>query len=298
MNNILDLLVEYSKNRKLIDIDFITKVVKEKVEELELEDYVKKIKTSGFHYQNIINKQTTSIGYDYYKKAIAVDEKELNNDIKFLTGGDFSEYSEFEKYLRVNSYILEILLHEIELANQFKKTSSDNCEFEQELLRICLHVYKNYLNQPIVSKFIGYYFRIWIDHDTGIDIENYRRITEQFPDILPNERIAGIKSNKNIQEILRPISTQIPHVYEYFRKTLIEKELKGYDFNKKITSPTERFLDEYKGLYLLGSEEYFNNGFYSLMHREKVESLENRFKFGLDISEKDYNEHKKELSRK
>lgn len=291
MNNILDLLVEYSKNEKLIDVEFISRVVRIKTQELQLEDYIRTIKKSNFpYYQNIIpNKQTSSLVYDFYKKEIAVNEQELKRDIRFLSNGVFFNYSEFEKYMRVNSYLLELLLHEIELSNQFKNTDTDTTCYglENKLIKICLNVYKDFLREPKYRQFFGYYFRIWLSYDLGMDMEKYNMIAGKVPKILPNERIAGIASNEGVLNILKPIADEIPHVYEYFNQYLIEKELMGYNTDLEIISPTERFLAVYQNLYKYGSSERLFE-IDNFLRQAETASEEEKLRLGLNISESTY----------
>ena len=108
MDNILDLLVEYSKHGRLVDTEFINKVVSEMSKRLQLEDYIKKVKKSDFpYYQNVIpNKRNLSLVYNFCKKQIAINELELKRNIRFLSNGDFEGYVEFEKYMQANSYLL------------------------------------------------------------------------------------------------------------------------------------------------------------------------------------------------
>lgn len=286
MDNILDLLVEYSKHGRLVDTEFINKVVSEMSKRLQLEDYIKKVKKSDFpYYQNVIpNKRNSSLVYIFCKKQIAINELELKRNIRFLSNGDFEGYVEFEKYMQVNSYLLGLLLHEIELANQFKKTDISCNNLENQLLKICLNVYKKFLKQPKYNQFFGYYFRIWLDYDLGMDIEKYNMLVEKIPKILPNERIASIVSNENIVNMLESIADEIPNVYEYFCQYLIRKELIGYNTNLETISPTERFLSVYRDLYLNDSEKYFEIA--NFLEQAENASEEEKFRLGLNVSKK------------
>ena len=137
MDNILDMLLDYSKQNKIIDFYFINKAFLMLIKENDLEDYVKNIK-----YKKLsIHGSSPLACYCYYSKRISLDFNAIANLIASIKKEDnYNSFRGWEQNIFLNIFILILMLHEIEHAKQYKKGLMDDLEFETLLLKMSFYV--------------------------------------------------------------------------------------------------------------------------------------------------------------
>lgn len=285
MDNILDLLVEYSKKRRYVDEPFISKAVEISIEDKDLKDYIKNV---SFDIPSSVKMCCNSavMLYDSYFRKIIVNKNELvylRNSFKLKN----AHFSEFERILSRNAFLLHIVLHEVEHANQFKKSKIDGDNFECLLLAICNHTVNEFFKRSMLEQYLiikGYEF---INPQLYRDIVLNVQIKKQYDDDHPMERMAQIYSLKDVKSMLEQIPEDISRVIELFQRLLATSYLSGYNPLAISTSPTERYLEDYKKLGISGTGAHFNEAFEIAMNKAKNGSLENRLTLGLPITKKE-----------
>lgn len=197
--------------------------------------------------------------------------------------------------------LTQALLHEIEHANQSKKSIIRNEEFENLLLGVNCHVDNEFFKESKISQFLilikGIYLNPQLYHNLGLQLQ----LNTQFNTSIPIERMANIHSTQEVNDMLVQIGKNecIENVTSLFNSLLAGFQLNGYDFNNGIiTSPTERYLEEVKKLSIIGMDTHFTEYFDVAMKKAQSTSFENRLLLGLGISEEEYQKTKMKLSKK
>lgn len=300
MENILDLLYEYSKKGKNVDKEFIDNVIKIMIKEKDLNDYIKRV-----HFKDLssckINHggKNSPMAYNTYGKEILLDN---NNIILFQeTLEKLIQFRDFEQVLSINAMLTQALLHEIEHANQPKKSIIRNEEFENLLLGISCHVDNEFFKERKISQLLILKKGIYLNQQLYHNLSLQKQLNTQFKTSIPTERMANIHSVQEVNDMLVQISKNdcIENVISLFDSLLAGFQLKGYNFNNEIiTSPTERYLEEVKKLNITGMDTHFTEYFDTIMKKAQSTSLENRLLLGLDINEEEYQKTKMKLSKK
>lgn len=267
MENILDILVEYSKKGQLMDYDALKKIVKYAIIEKNLKNYISNM---VFH-ENLSDsyKKNCRGTYNMNNHEIIFCEHGINeiyNQVKKSSSGRLSEYDEF---IVANALVIQHLLHEIEHANQIKKMDFDN-DFESMLLK--------------ASNSYVLFDKLAESEDEKI---LYQYLKEKQYINIPCERLAENYSMREIVEILNPIFDEVHPQIEKFMKTRLYKRLiRGYDdYNLE---PTESYLIDYDCLVSSEKNKFLSVKFYDTLALEKESDLENRLFFGLGITESEY----------
>ena len=305
MGNVLDLLVEYSKRGKLIDRIYMLKIIDVATKEKELDDYIKKVIFARFnvgHEQNIML-------YESFGKVIKINESRISK----ICNASFENFQKiglttFEQYILLNARMLQGLLHEIEHANQHKKSKIDNKRFENMLLAICLHNENEYFNQSKIAQILMTTLGTCLDKNFYRNYVLNDALRKHFSTTLPEERLAEIHSINEIQNILKPIKSEIPKAFSLFDELLSISYLRGYKdqnyYDEILLSsegynsqnfnvgPTQRYLYNLKILGISGINSHFNENFYKAMSLVKESSVEDRLTFGMAITKEEYHKTK------
>ena len=122
MENILDIVSEYSKRRKILDFDAIKKISSIIINMFN----IKNVKNITFNFRHFGN---THSEFNYtdeqiilYKNAI---RREINRKSRFKIA---SEFDDITKYYSKNLQILFLLLHEFEHAKQMSHSFENSLE--------------------------------------------------------------------------------------------------------------------------------------------------------------------------
>ena len=255
MEELLNLLINYSKQGKIIDENVMRKIVAIMIDIKNLNNYVSK-----FELSSSIGR--TAAVYLSEEKTIKVYASLvdfiLNRNKKFIP-----LFKTEEIILFYNLLIVQILLHELEHANQCKIIDEDD-NVEAFVLRASYTVSKD--------------------------------VALALYEIMPNERLAEIKSFSELTEIIELIRKNIPNIYSFISTSKLEKDLRGYHYiNGKVSSPLLVFLKESN----IKASQYFNlvDGSY-FKALELIPSnylLSSRMKYGFPITSTEYKEEARKV---
>lgn len=261
---VADIINSYSKQNKIISrLDFL-KITKLLIKEKELENYVPSIKLDsdinplgryGFKYSQI------SINYDKIKKLIIDDN---NYFIK--------NFTEYEKTLYHNLYLIGVFVHELEHAYQ-KKLMYKNDNTPESIIT-------NITNRALSISIFDKNYQIF-DYQKNLD-------KTKLINIKPIERTANLAKNLFILNILEFIQTS--DNFKTFIKYNYYKT--NFTYYGTIKSPSLTYLQKLENL-----EDKFDKNYY----KENIEKLktmnidlEIKLKLGLSLDE----EEKKLLIKK
>ena len=287
MNNILDLVYDYSKNFRILDLFAIDKIMSILLQENELDTISCELisdnniflshKELGYFANNTICLYINNLRKKVLKDKHILFEKEKNLPL-------------FQYILRQNLEILHTLFHEVEHAIQDKILSENNDkDLERKLLRIEKHFIDNALNQ------ITFYDTIeMIERYIPGLIEYHKdmKIYKTNYDISIMERLADANSLTKIKNMLEQIKKEIPELYELEDDVKLQYLMKSYKIlNKKhknkeiIISPTEEFIK--------------NLGYINSLNKLNIGNLtyDDRFKYGLQITKEEYENNTTRLKK-
>lgn len=264
MEEISELLAKLNISEKLFDIEAFREIVGYFIEKENLSDYI----------------------YDVVYKNVERDEAMAYSPAKKIITINFEHYYEIMNQYKeapiiiFNALFLLTILHEIAHAIQFKKIFEGSNDFETNLLKLCF-VRINYdasLSNP----------KSWSELFSSIkEVFVYAPKFDKFYlnnlDIFPSERLAEIYASSHCRNWMTQYVPKDNLDNLYFTHLCF-----GYDFSKKISSPTERFISLYckKRFYkpLFDSKESLR----SIFEQTKCFSIEDRLKYGLEVKEEDF----------
>lgn len=214
MEKIFEIIYNLSIKQQYLNINDIEKIVEQLVELKCLENYISSITTGGIRSNNVAS-------YSQIDKSIIVHLNSIEKIIESIKDRIKIENS-LSKNLYLNMCILQILLHEIEHANQIKIASYNT--LESFILRI--------------SKMIKY--------------------NEKLYEYMPNERFAEIKSYNDIVKIIGCYSKD-NELNNMILNDKLQRNMRGYHYiNGNIYSPIEIYFSESKRIDLLSSFDWYN----------------------------------------
>ena len=189
--------------------------------------------------------------YNMDDKKITIYNRIINKMIKNMNKNLLINNS-FQKYLFENLSILQIILHELEHVNQNNIICFDN-SFEALIIRL--------------SRLI----------DINID--------EQLYEICPTERLAEIKSYKEVINIVLPIKEKILELEKLLNSELLKRKISGYHYQENIISyPLLTYFSKERKDYIINFIDLGSSN-----------DLDYRFKYGLPISFDEYKYSLKKL---
>lgn len=278
MNNILDMLIEYSLSGKLIDSFFIDYLITIKKREKDLDYFLKKVNYKLC--EKLFSPVISPLLYIDNQRQINVYWLDLYRYL-FNLRKDFAK-KQPENYIAKNLFILYMLLHEIEHAYQQRLSLSENNDFITLL-------YKTYF-------FVNHRAKNIIDTESQSleeinnaieDIEILQLLKDRLYDISPIERLANINALKEVIAMLVKIP-EYEKTKELFEYLIIQKYLNGYDFNSEISAPTLKFLLEYQNEPWKVQNPYLLATYKSSLTIIQNGNLDECITLGLPINQEDY----------
>lgn len=287
IEQIADILYDYSKQRKQADRRFSEKVIQIVSKEQELKEYLRKIKFTSIRGKDY---EDCPLVYKYWSRELQIDQQKLEQFWSFMRKRlEEENFSEFEMILGTNVFSLHALLHDLEHANQVKKSMLDDT-FEQKLLAICLYNEHEFFKENIFSRRLIERHGIYLNPNLYHNLKLQRQLEEQYDREMPTERMANIYATREVNEILSKIGVATK-VEDLFCDILIEFYMKAY--LDTCISPTEKFLEDVKRLQFFGIEEKLNTDFCHSLEIAKQTSLEERLLLGLPITKEEHQKVKK-----
>jgi len=241
MENILKIIYDRSISNKILNLNDIEKILNLLTIEKDLSKYI-----SNMEVQQIRSKHLAS--YSNYTKTITI----YSNIIDLMMHNidkTLKITNEFEKTLYKNLSILQVIMHEVEHANQEKIIYNNNLEsFILKLSEL-------------------------IDDDAILYEYN------------PAERLAEIKSYKEIILLLDNLNNKTERISSLINTDNIQRLLRGYHYkNKDVTYPLSSYFklgNKPELLIPLGLHENEKKVI-------SIYNLEDRFKYGFPITTDEY----------
>lgn len=280
---ILKLFYDYSINGKLVDPNFIDKLIEIVVSNKKLNDYIRTVE-----FTNRLDKSDYAVqcaSYSYSSKKILIDYESIQqfmvNEIQCY--GHL--FIPFEQIMFNNLTIVQIILHELEHAYQYKQADDKNDNsLENKIIHACFRVNLALQNPKFLEGVTEKELNIYLQHTR----EQYKK----YYIFKPTERLAQYHSYKTILEAIKQIQNLIPNLYEFNNALFAEEMIKGYresikDYN--CTCPTEVYLAQ-NNIYETwkGFDFYKEDSQQILQEVSKEYSLSKRVSLGLPISNEEY----------
>ena len=221
---ILKLVYDYSIKGKIVDLNFVDKLIEIVVRDNGLHDYVRTLKIKKGLVED--NNSFRCAGYDslnkmillYYESIPAV----LDNRIRYEC-----LFNGLELFWYRNLVITQIILHELEHASQYKKSDSkSDSSIETKLIR-AEFVVEQALKNP---KFMSALIKGEISEQEFFEYrKRQQELYNQYYRLNPIERLAEIKSYRTILNVLSHVKDYFPSLCEFKSACLFENYLRGYE---------------------------------------------------------------------
>lgn len=253
MENVLKIIYDKSINNEIIDINDIEKILVLIINKKQLNNYVLNIDVQPVRSNNLAS-------YSNYSKKITIFSQTIElmlDNIQY----NVLNINDFEKTLYKNLSLIQVILHEVEHANQEKMLYVENT-FEAFIIRMACTVGSFYFNN--------------------------------LYEYCPQERLAEIKSYKELIFLTSYIKNKLDKLPLFLEMDELQRFLRGYHYkNDKISSPLITFFKQGKKEFVLESFDWYRMGSFDSFYIQH--DLEERFYYGLPISLDEYSNSMKNL---
>ncbi len=247
MENILKIIYDKTNTNEILNLKDIEKILELLVVEKCLNEYILNIDVQLIRSNSLASYSNCTKKITIYTKTIDQMVKDIDNNILNV--------NKFETTLYKNLSILQILLHEIEHANQ-QKIAYHNNTLEALIIRLSYLV------------------------NNGYD--------EKLYEFCPEERLAEIKSFEEIKTMISYINNKLNLLPNIIETEKLKRQLRGYHYkNNFVTVP----IVEY---FTLGNKEKLLESF-DLSNSVSNYTLNDRYKYGFPISNIEYGTSMKKL---
>lgn len=248
MENILRIIYDKTINNKILNFKDIEKILELLVIEKCLNEYILNINVQPIRSNNLAS-------YSNYTKKITIYTEMVKQMVKDIKNNILNT-NNFETILYINLSILQILLHEVEHANQQKIAYNDNT-LEALIIRM------SYLVNNVYD--------------------------EKIYEYCPEERLAEIKSFEEINNLISYINKDLTSLPDILKTEKLKRQLRGYHYkNDCINIPIVDYFSYGNKQELLAGIDLTSNVI-------KNYTLSERFKYGFPISIDEYGTSTKKL---
>lgn len=279
-SKLLRLIFDYSKNGKLVDKAYLEKLIDLVVNSKDISKYVQ-------------NSEIVSSGTEETMDGILLAEYRPNRKLiriyseameRMLESHDkYQElFNGIEQIFYKNVLITQIILHELEHANQRKITEKEDT-LESSILKASLTVIDEEMLFKLLSQgFTAEQVSRYVRAEKRLRAENYL--------ILPDERLAEIRSHQEIVGTLEPIKEYTPNLIDFEKTNVFENMLRGYSYNQgRIISPTLEYMKIRKNIDKLKEYEWYDENDQECLKKAKAAfSLKKRLNYGLPIDTSEF----------
>ena len=240
MENIFKIIYDKSVKNELLSLKDLDKRIEILVIEKNLNDYILNINFQSIRGNNLAS-------YSYSSRTISIYTEKIKEMLYTITNSIILDKN-LEISLYKNISILQIILHEVEHANQNKIAYSNN-SLEALILRLSYLVNNRY--------------------------------NDELYEICPEERLAEIKSFDEIILLTNTIYNKFCNLSKILDMEKLKRLLRGYHYtNNSINVPINTYLILGNKTELLSHiEGLYNNINYS---------LSDRLKYGFQINNNEY----------
>lgn len=242
MEDILKIIYDKSKTNKILDLKDIEKILDQLIIEKQLNEYISNMKVQQIRSKNLASYSNETKVITIYSNIIDLMIKNIDKQI--------IPSDNLLKNLYKNLSILQVIMHEVEHANQEKLIDTTN-NLESFILR---------LSELVPENSILYEYK-------------------------PEERLAEIKSYKEILTLISLLNNKSKQINDLMEIDSLQKLLRGYHYeNQIITTPLITYFEKGKKPELLTPLVITNNEKKVI----SVYNLEDRLKYGFPITTEEY----------
>lgn len=248
MENVLRIIYDKSINNKILNLNDIEKILELLVIDKNLNEYILNIDVQLIKSNNLASYSTYDKKITIFSLTIKKMLQNIEKNVLILNN--------FEHQLYKNLSILQVLLHEVEHANQIKISYNDNT-LETFIIRI-----SNLVNEK-----------------------------EDLYEFCPTERFAEIKSFEELLFLLNYITKRLDILPKVLETEKSQRLLKGYHYYNWLTinSPLITYFISGRKKHLLESFSWFSNNLDdSLIQVCDEYELNERLKYGFPITIDEY----------
>lgn len=279
-SKLLRLIFDYSKNGKLVDKAYLEKLIDLVVDSKGISKYVQNSEIVSNATEETMDGILLA-EYRPNRKLIRIYSEAME---RMLEEHDRYQvlFNGIEQIFYKNVFITQIILHELEHANQRKIIEKDDT-LESKILKtsitnIDIDLVSTLLNEGFTLDQILYYIR------------REQTLREEHYLLLPDERLAEIRSHQEIARTLEPIKEYTPNLIEFEKTNILENMLRGYFYNEGvITSPTLEYMKIRKNIDKLKEHEWYDENDQECLKKAKATfSLKKRITYGLPIDTSEF----------
>lgn len=284
--DILKLVYDYSIQKKLVDLNFIDKLIDIVVSKKKLNNYVKKIATTNELEK--YGEKITCASYNFLTKELSVYYKAIQLCIEKANHYD-QLFNSLEQIMFRNLQVTQYILHELEHAFQNKQLNDkhDN-SIEAKIISASLMA-EQILKNPKI--FIGILMgKIKVD-DVINNILKHKEKYLQYYHLNPTERLAQVNSFITIVNSLNSIKQFVPNLYAINHAYLHDNMIKGYTGSwREFTCPTEEYLLSVGQSNVWNDFDFYNEDSSKLVENaSRKYGLYRRLSLGLPVKHSEYN---------
>ena len=272
MDNVLDILYEYSINHRLLDRKAISKIIEIILRDINLNKKINYIisKDNRFDLTNLFNSNILgefdmdSTIYIYYWQML----KCIRNNRHLTKFDHYYELSNKDMMFKKNILILEAIIHEIEHVKQLQSMKD---VYDHSFITNLYRYEYNYLSPDY--NFLGTSF-------VGCCIDIFKRelIYHRNYSISFLERMAKINSLEEIYRLLFQLGKDYSNLYNIQRYVINDYMIREY--SEGLDGPTTRLISN------IGITRDFSiQDYYSIITNM---SLDDRIRYGFKITEEEY----------
>lgn len=268
MENILDIIYDYSKNQKLLDKDAIFLLSALLIRNYNI-DNIKDV-----HIVKKLLEPRHTFGYLKNRK-INICLSNINSFLKSDESFDNNSPNDLNYYMERNLLILQIIIHELEHSIQQMKFKSGKNDIETRLLNLEFDYIVNMMKGR---------------EDSLKNYKNYKKKLKIYNILYPlrfTERMAQINAYSKIIETITPIKNEIPELFSLEEKIKEASKFANYVSPDKygLPGPTIIFFN-----YLEKSDKL------DLIDHSNL-SYEERLKYGFNLTSEEYEFTLRKLKR-
>lgn len=282
---ILRLIYDYSVSGKLVDRAYIEQLVDIVINSKGLNKYLRDIQ----FFQGKISDGDESMTLASYFPNVKTIAIYLNGIISYLHSSNVLEcFLNFEEtFFYKNMLITQVLLHELEHVDQYKKIETSH-DSESEILKVSLARSAIANNDERMRKLLESGISL---SEIMIYIKANQKKYEQNYETAPEERLAEIRSHGQLINIVNAISDYIPHLILIEQISILRNMIRGYEIHESgiIISPTINYLHSCGyGDRLKTFSWYSENYIDCIKKSSEMYSLSDRAMYGLPITGEEF----------
>ena len=278
---IAKIIYDYAKVGKQIDDNFISTIASIVIRSRNLGKYAEFI-----CYEAETGKNYAAC-YNSLEREIRMNYPNINEAI-LVNRNVFSLFGTTEQYMFSYAIVLQILLHEIEHANQ-EKMYQEGTErsFETKLTNACS------AHDTVFLGLLDYDFSVM-----NMAYDRLHQLTKKFYSFNPEERLANINSYSTLIKVFKHLENH-PKLVEYHKFLYLLSLSDAHLEAKNIgICPTQVFFDN-----TMRHSEWKKFSFYSDDPDELIKNviakhtLEFRLKYGLPVSDDELEQHQRKICK-